>query len=499
MNGNSRGSVELRDLVDTRELHDLIPQHVVSMTSPVHDLALITDIEDIASVGPDTVILLSQSVALGGWMISSALRYAWERRACALIVPEQSLTVTVIQLAKRLGMSLLSTNRDMTRLSLEVAIQIGVARAGSVARIQALTDRVSQAPDLDTVVALISRELAGARVRVMSSGSVVIASAGEVPDARHFGDSKESEVTSVEAPVARTQTGADTLVADVTVHARPFAEQALAAAVPSIRALLSETRLKTTRDSLPLITIAALTGSPRLGGIDPPETPSRSVGFTWPISGGYAAVCILSNDGDRLGGAVHQIWGAAFPNVPLARFSDGWLAFLPARDEREHDAVILNLQGQLDRVRDLGLKVGVSPLDAGPEGAAESVRKAWLAARLAGGEDFETAALVKFDSMLSRLLGRLLPIDLAEQLAAGVFPSLMADPAADELIQSVVAYLSARGSITVAANTLGLHRNTVQTRIRKAEELGVNLGDPDEVLPTHMLLTALSHRRDGAS
>ena len=64
-------------------------------------------------------------------------------------------------------------------------------------------------------------------------------------------------------------------------------------------------------------------------------------------------------------------------------------------------------------------------------------QKAWLAARLAEGEDFATAALVRFDRMLSRLLGRLLPIDLAEQLAAGIFPELMADPAADELIQSV--------------------------------------------------------------
>lgn len=499
MNRNSPGSVELRDLIDSRELHDLIPRHVVSMTSPVHDLAFITDIEDIASVGPDTVILLSQSVALGGWMISSALRYAWERRACALIVPEQSLTDTVIELAKRLGMSLLTTNRDMTRLSLEVAIQIGVARAGSVARIQALTDRVSQAPDLDTVVAVISRELAGARVQVTSSGSVVIASAGETPGVRHLGDSEESEVTRVEARVSRTQTGGDSLVADVTAHARPFAEQALAAAVPSVRALLSETRLKSTRDSLPLITIAALTGSPRLGEIDPPALPSGSEGFRWPISDGYVAVCILSNEGDRLGGAVHQSWGAAFPDVPLARFSDGWLAFVPVRDGREHGAVISDLQEQLVRVRALDLKVGVSPRDTGPEGAAGSVRKAWLAARLAGGQDLESGALVEFDRIPSHLLGRLLPIDLAEQLAAGIFPDLLADPAADELIQSVVAYLSARGSITVAATTLRLHRNTVQARIRRAEELGVRLTDPDEVLPAHILLTALSHRADGGA
>ena len=497
MNRYSNGSVELRDLIDSRELHDLTARYVVSATSPVHDLALITDIEEIASVGPDTVILLSQSVALGGWMISSALRYAWERRACALIVPEQSLTETVIELAKRLGMSLLTTNRDMTRLALEVAIQIGVARAGSVARIQALTDRVSQAPDLAAVVALISRELGGAHVRIVSSGTVAIAESGDEPEAQRQASSEGDPATSVEVSISRSGTGVDTVIAEVTAHARPFAEQALSAAVPSIRALLSDSRLQATRASLPLVTIVALTGSHGVGGIDEPVFPTNAEAPQWPLTGVYMAVCILTNDRDRLGGAVHQVWNAGFPEVPLARFSDGWLAFVPVRDEQNRVAVLSDLRDRLERVRTLELMVGVSPLYSGQDGAADSVRKAWLAARLAGTDDPDSGALVEFDKMSSRLLGRLLPIDLAEQLAAGIFPRLISDPAADELIESLVAYLSARGSISLAAKALGLHRNTVQARVRRAEELGVHLADPDEVLPAHMLLTALSRRRYG--
>lgn len=499
MNRFSSGAVELRDLTDSRELRDLTARYVVSATSPVHDLALITDIEEIASVGPDTVILLSQSVSLGGWMISSALRYAWERRACALIVPESSLTETVIELAKRLGMSLLTTNRDMTKLALEVAIQIGVARAGSVARIQALTDRVSQATDLATVVALISRELGGARVQVISSGSVAIAASGDVPEARRQATSDGDLATRVEVAISRDGKGADTLIADVTAHAQPFAEQALSAAIPSIRALLSDSRLQATRASLPLVTIAALTGSHGVGGIDEPVFPTDAEALQWPLTGEYLAVCILTNDRDRLGGAVHQVWDAGLPDVPLARFSDGWLAFVPVRDEQNRVTVVSDLRDRLQGVRILGLMVGVSPLSSGPEAAADSVRKAWLAARLAGGDDPESGAIVEFDKMPARLLGRLLPTGLAEQLATGAFPRLIADPAADELIESLVAYLSARGSISLAAKALGLHRNTVQARIRRAEELGVHLSDPDEVLPAHMLLTALSRRGNGGA
>ena len=62
---------------------------------------------------------------------------------------------------------------------------------------------------------------------------------------------------------------------------------------------------------------------------------------------------------------------------------------------------------------------------------------------------------------------------------------------ADEIIAAVVAFLSSRGSISRAAEMLGVHRNTVQVRVRRAEELGLPLSDPDRVLSSFMILSVL--------
>lgn len=483
MNRPSPGSVELRHLLESRELHDLDARFVASGASPVRDIALITDTEEIASIGPDTVVLLSQGVALGGWMISSALRYAWERKACALIVPEQSLSESVIELARRLGVSLLTTNRDVTRLALDVAIQIGVARAGSVARIQALGARLAQAEDLASLVALVSGELGGARVQLVSTGGVPLATAGE-PGA------------PVTVGVAAGAGDVDTLVAEVAEHSRSFAEQVLLAAVPAVRALLSETRLRAIRASLPLITMTALAGATRVGGYDDPFELGAADTVTWPLDGRHMALCILAADPGRLGGAVHQLWNAEVPEVPLGRFTDGWLAFVPLSEDDDHRRIIDRLRGQLEQVRSLGLLVGVSPVFGGSEQAAASVRKAWLAARLAGADGTSADALVVFDEIRSHLLHRLLPPELAEQVANELFPQLLGDAAAGEIIETLFAFLSARGSVSQTASALGVHRNTVQSRLRRGEELGVLLNDPAAVLPTHMILAALLRRRN---
>ncbi|PPL14160.1 PucR family transcriptional regulator, partial [Microterricola pindariensis] len=396
---------------------------------------------------------------------------------------------------RRLGVTLLTTNRDVTRLALDVAIQLGVARAGSVARIQALSARLADAEDLVSLVALVSGELGGVRVRVVSTGGVAIAEAGGSSAPTRPALSPGEHVTPVTVRVSRRGSEADVLVADVTEHAGSFTEHVLLAAVPAIRALLSETRLRAIRASLPMVTMTALTGTSRVGGYDDPFDLGAAAALTWPLDGSHMALCILSNDPGRLGGAVHQLWNAEVPEVPLGRFTDGWLAFVPLRDEDSQQLIIDRLREQLEQLCVLGLMVGVSPIFSGSAAAPNSVRKAWLAARLAGTDGASDDALVVFDDIRSHLLHRLLPPELAEQVANEIFPLLLTDAASGEIIETLLAYLSARGSISHTASALGVHRNTVQSRLRRAEELGVALNDPGEILPAHMILAALARRR----
>lgn len=499
MKQHLNGPVELRDLTDSRSLGDLAVLHRSETTVRVRDIALIADIEEITAVGPDTVIVLSDRAARGGWMLSAALRYAWERRASALIVPEASITETAVQLARRLDVSLLTSRRDPTRLALDVALQIGVARAGSAARIQALADRVARADTLSTVMGMISRELGGRPVRIESSGAITIDVAEQAAETEP--PPGEAPFVEVAVPIRARPDGPELLTASVREHEGDYAKQLLRAVVPSVRALLGESRLQAIRDSLPPITITALTGSPKAGLIEDPTRGALAAFERWPISGPYVAMCILAADRERIGTAVHQIWQGHFPDVPLARIADGWLTFMPVRDEDAHARLVGKMRARFDSVRGLGLRVGISRRHLRAEQTVDSVREAWLAARLAddGSSDasgVDGSGLLVFGEAPSRLLGRLLPADLAAQLAQVLLPELLADPAADEVIEAVVGYLASRGSVSGAARLLGVHRNTLQTRLRRAEELGVSLSDPDEVLPMHMLLAALTRRPD---
>ncbi|MEV7621206.1 helix-turn-helix domain-containing protein [Microbacterium sp. NPDC089321] len=495
MNRSSAGAVELRDLIDARELTGLSVLHLVSERSPVRDLALVSDFEDIGAVGPDTVVLLARGAARGGWMISAALRYAWERRACALIVPEQPFTASVIELAKRLEVSLLTTRRDMTRLAIDAAIRIGAARAEVMVRVRAVVDRLADVPGPAQAIALLSDELGGAEVWIESSGARTLASPTPA----------SIDSASQRAPLVRARLGmgaegpdadSDLLLARVPAQAVVFGEQLLAGAAPSVRALLLEQRLTATRSSLPAISITALTGSASVTSFEEPEAGKTTAWPQAPLDGSFFAVCLLTSEPDRVGALVHQIWLMAFPEAPLARFDGGWIGFLPAEDPSQRTRALERVRSGFVRAAGVPITGGSSRIHRSPAEARYAVREAWLAARLAdprtaAADGPGTDAFVEFESAPLRLLSRLVPLDLAEQLVAALFPRLLADPSAPRLIEAVIGYLSANGSVSTAAARLGLHRNTVQSRLHRAAELDVDLTEPANVLPIHLLFEAV--------
>ncbi|QPZ38397.1 helix-turn-helix domain-containing protein [Paramicrobacterium chengjingii] len=494
------GLVELRDITGSPELSGLRELYLANPSSPVRALALISDIEELISVGPDTVALLTPDVARGGWMISAALRYAWERRACAIIVPEQSFTQTVIDLARRLEVSLLTTNHDMRALAIDAAVQMGVARAGSLARVNRFTQRIAQARDLRSALALTSDELDGVDALIETAGAVTLrSSSSEVkPTAtRSHADRAEMDAgyERVAVPITSVDSEFDALVAYVPESAASLAEQILAAATPSVRALLADARLKSTRDSLPVITITALSGDARGSGVDDPSREALFDEFDWLVGGAYSAVFIMSDLPEQTGTAVHQLWNAVVPTVPLARLIDGWIGFVPESAGRTRGQLLQRMRQHMERLRKLEVRVGISAEHSSPQQALRSVREAWLAARTADPLDTSGAALVEFEQLSARLLPQLLPYRLAEQIGELVIPDLLADPAADELMRAVVVYLSHHGSASAAAEQLGVHRNTLQTRLKRAEKLGVPLSHPENVLPMHMLLSGLLRGR----
>lgn len=509
----STGAVELRDLIGAPGLDGLEVLHLAAERGPVRDLALVTDFEDIGAVGPDTVVLLSAAGARGGWMVSAALRYAWERRACALIVPEQPFTASVVDLARRLEVSLLTTRGDMTRLAIDAAIRLGTARAESAARVRSSAERLAGAADPAHAIALLSSELDDARVWVESAGTRTF-SAG--PEAHALAAAEPGIRVSVAlfphgsgafggrgGSDGRPAGTSERLIAEVAPAATAFAEQLLADAAPVVRALLLEQRLEATRASLPVIAVTALTGSAPVAAFDPPD-PSLVDAAGFPLlEGEYLAVCLVSEEPERLGALVHQLWFLAFPDLPLARFDGGWFGFLPAADRDRLADALRRIERGFIRAAGLPIAGGSSRVHRSRSDTRIAVHEAWLAARVADrGDDARARSgaarpFLAFERIPARLLARFVPGDLAARLVELLFPRLVADSNRDQLIDAVLAVLACRGSVQAAATRLGLHRNTVQARLQRAVELGIDLSDPELVLPVHLLLSA-ARRTAGA-
>lgn len=495
-------AVDLRDLLQSRPLADLGVHFQSDQTTRVQDLVLITEIEEIMTVGPDTIVLLTDDVPAGSWIVSAALHYAWERRACAVVSPANAVTDAAIEIARRLDVTLISADRDVSRLGIEMAIQLGIARAGVIAHVQSFTERLDAIENIPALLRMISREFEGARVQIRVSDTVTM-------DVRDPAD-EEAVLPSVPALVL-TQSAADESVSvpipqgdsdtrlailGVESFPRDYVEQMLHAAAPTLRALLYQSRLESILESLPTMSLASLLNESDLSLLDEPASDALFEALH-SIGKSFRSVCILVGSRENLGAAVHQVWQRHFPDVPLAPIDGGWLAFVPTGGASSSDLLSSIIQDGYYDARVLGLSVGISRAYDDRAAMVDSVREAWLAARIAAPTGTEGSNLIEFDEIQGHLLERLVPARLAERLAGMLVPDLLADAQAEEITAAVVAYLASRGSISRSAELLGVHRNTLQARVRRAEELGVPLSDPSQVLSLFMLLSAV--QRESAS
>lgn len=439
------------------------------------EVVLVGDVDEILDVPPDCVVLVPEAIALGGWTISVALRYAWERRAAALVVPDQAYPSSVLDLARRFEVGLFSTREGVTRTALDIARGLGRRTAGALAELDLLGSRIREAASLEAAVEALSAGLDDALVELVFHGAALAragaAPTGAAPAAVSLGRAGVAEIRALVAPARRE-----------------YARRALHVASPTLRALIAEEELRRDRAAAPVLSAAALGAARSLAVLSGPR--ARAPGLAWPLGGRCFAVCLRAeslDDVERLGPAIVVAWRSGFPQAPLGRVDIGWLSILSL--ERSDEARLRELIGA--RVgpvaRSLGLAIGVSGPGDGPESANALVSQAWLAARMAAAD----GRVVAFDRIARRLVGRALPASDAQALSRLYFPRLVEDPHCAELAAAVVAVLDCAGNASTAARRLGVHRNTIQARLRRAAELGVALDDPENLLAVHLLLDGI--------
>lgn len=476
---SGRNGVNLQDLLAAYRQGGLTPHHLPPHAQVVRDIVLITKVDDIRTVEPDSMLLLGDELSLGGWIVSVALRYAWERHAVAVVVADASFSDTVVELAGRFGVALLTTSRGIDETALSLARELGALDAGVLRRLDTLHTRLAACDTVESTLSVLSRDMNGAFVSVTVAQLSLVETGTAAPDA-----------VELRLPLG----GKDQdLVARVPRAQQEFASLALSRARAIVRSVLLAQELDDVASADPLLSFTVLTGMRAgipSGRPDLAAKPPRSWRTGAPV---LAVVIHTGSDEDiatRTSPLVRARWRRAFAHAPLVRVQSGWFSLLtlPASDEAAETAISQLARADLGA---LGVSVGVSHDQDddhhGEDQIPDLLRRAWLAARFADPRD----GVVDFGSMGEPLLRRLLPPADALDLVTLTFPKMLADPHAAELIRTIIAYLDCAGSMTAAAAVLGIHRNTIQLRLRHAAELGVHLDDPERLLPTHLMLSAL--------
>jgi hypothetical protein len=169
----------------------------------------------------------------------------------------------------------------------------------------------------------------------------------------------------------------------------------------------------------------------------------------------------------------------------------GWLTFaeppIPTQVEA-HIAALRELH--VGTRRAFNVATGVGSLESGSVGLYASLSEAADAARIAVNRS-ATGWFVRVDGLgLEQLLLAWTGNDTFVPAAESLLSPLQ--EGGGELLVTLSAYLDNESGIAATAAALGLHRNTVSTRIQRVQELlGVDMSDPEARLALHLACRAV--------
>lgn len=169
----------------------------------------------------------------------------------------------------------------------------------------------------------------------------------------------------------------------------------------------------------------------------------------------------------------------------------GWLTFTepPSPEQTERFVSALRtLHGTVRR--SFNVATGVGSLASGSAGLTASLSESADAARIAVNRS-STGWFVRVDGLgVEQLLLAWSGNDTFMPAARSLLTPI--EGAGGDLLVTLTAYLDHESGIAPTAAALGLHRNTVATRIQRAQELlGVDMADPEVRLALHLACRAV--------
>jgi DNA-binding PucR family transcriptional regulator len=174
---------------------------------------------------------------------------------------------------------------------------------------------------------------------------------------------------------------------------------------------------------------------------------------------------------------------------------DGWALWVSTETEPKPDAARRLLRAvrlaAAAILAEHNVAAGIGRAHRGPAGLAETLREARDAADLARSHDFRPSVEHVDELGVARLLATWQRSEVTRAFAETALSPLR-DTAHLHLLGTLRAYLESGGSMALTAQALGVHRNTVTTRIQQIRrQLGVDLDDPSQRLALQLACRAL--------
>jgi|GEM_PF-524759 len=177
--------------------------------------------------------------------------------------------------------------------------------------------------------------------------------------------------------------------------------------------------------------------------------------------------------------------------VTSGRGVTGWLSFAAPPAPSQVDGAVSALRSLHTAARrSFNVATGVGSVESGSAGLATTIDGAADAARIAVSRS-ATGWFVRIDALgLEQLLLSWTENDTFVPAAQSLLGPLISR--APELLETLTSYLDHESGIAATADALHLHRNTVSTRIARAQDLlGLDLSDPETRLAVHLACRAV--------
>jgi hypothetical protein len=450
---------------------------------PVRDVLTVADLRaDVTSAG-DALLAVALSGDREDWHLDALLRRAAAAEAAAVLLPgEEPLRVASRLLAERVGLTVLGAPQPLAAAM--TASRLLRESDQVVAQLVATTAAVCSATGggLDELVAALS----GAWRRPVW----LLDGAGDRLAGPDPGPADPTALLTRAVGAGRRPTVLAAAVPPGIPAELAAVRAALGVATGAIGQRLAENRLAVERDAR--LRMSLLAELVQAGAEPDPTIRRRAVDAGWQLDGWHVGIRVDvpdSVDPVTMRPAVLRAFETAQLHALVVEQGRGWGAWTTFGEEpsagelHRHAAAARRAQWLLRST--LPSAMGVGRLYREATGLARTLGEAGDAARLAATRS-AGGYFVHVDRLgLGQLLLAWTRTDTFLPAARSLLEPLRDQPG--DLLATLTAYLDAESSLTETAAVLGVHRNTVATRMAKAQELlGVELTDPDERLALHL-------------